>query len=83
MMNQVHELLTSLCLFESTAELAGGSHRVLLLYATHLHAHMLGFHHYHDTSGVQCLFDTFANLQRHALLHLQAVTVDIYYTGNL
>ena len=80
-MYEVHKLLTSLGLIEGSAEVAGGGYAVLLLYATHLHAHVASLYHYHDSSGVEGLFDSLLDLQRHTFLHLQAMAVYVYHAG--
>ena len=82
-MDEVHEFLASFGLVEGTTEVARGSDRVYFLYTTHLHTHVLSLDHNHHTKRMQGLFDTFLNLQGHTLLHLKAMTKDIYYTGNL
>ena len=68
---------------EGSAEVAGGGDAVLFFHATHLHAHVTGFDNNHDTQGFQGLLDGFLDLKGHALLHLQAMTVDVDYTGYL
>ena len=37
----------------------------------------------HDTQWTKGLLDTFLDLERHTLLYLQAVRVDVYHTGYL
>ena len=54
-----------------------------LLDAAHLHAHVLGLHNHHHPQRAEGVLDTLLDLQRHALLHLQAVAEDVHHTGNL
>ena len=82
-MNQVHEFLACLGLIEGTAEVAGGGDAVLLLHTTHLHTHVASLYDNHHAEGMECLFDALLNLECHALLHLQTMTVDIDYAGYL
>ena len=82
-MYEVHKFLACLCLVEGTTEIAGGGDGVLLLDASHLHAHVLGLYHNHHAKGLQGVLDAVLDLLRHALLHLQAVGIDIHHTGNL
>ena len=82
-MNEVHEFLTGLGLVKGTAEVAGGGDGVLLLDATHLHAHVLGFDNDHHAEGLQRFLDAVLDLLRHALLHLKPVGIDIHHTGYL
>jgi hypothetical protein len=81
--NQVHKLLTGLSLVEGTTEVAGGGDAVLFLYATHLHTHVACLYDDHHAEGMEGLFDALLDLQRHAFLHLQTVTVDVDYAGYL
>ena len=83
MFDEVHKLLPRLGLVEGAGEIAGGGDRVLLLYAAHLHAHVLGFNDYHDAQRVECLLDALLNLKCHPFLHLQTVGEDIDYSGYL
>ena len=80
-MNQVHKLLTGFCLVEGTTEVASSGDTVLFLYTTHLHTHVTCLDDDHHAQWMEGLFDTLLDLQRHALLHLQTMTVDVDYTG--
>ena len=71
--DEVHQFLTSLCLFESAREVARHGYGALLLHATHLHAHVLSFNHYHHSEGVECVLDALAYLLCEAFLHLQTM----------
>ena len=82
-MYEVHELLSCLSLVEGTTEVAGGGDGVLLLDASHLHAHVLGFYHDHHTEGFQGVLNAVLDLLCHTLLHLQAVGIDVHHTGYL
>lgn len=57
LMDEVHELLTGLCLFEGTAEIAGCGDGVLLLHASHLHAHVFSLNHHDYALWMQSLVD--------------------------
>ena len=83
MLDKVHKLLPRLCLIESTGEIGSCGDGILFLYASHLHAHVLGLDHHHYTQRIERLLNAFLNLQRHALLHLKPVREDVYHTGNL
>ena len=82
-MNEIHKFLAGLSLVESTAEVTRCGDAVLFLYTTHLHAHMACLDNNHHTQGLQGLLDALFDLQRHTLLHLQAMAVDIDYAGYL
>ena len=80
---KVHEFLPGLGLVKRTAEVAGRRNAVLLFHPAHLHAHVLSLNDDHNTEWMKGLLDAFLDLQCHALLHLQAVAIDIDDTGNL
>ena len=82
-MNKVHEFLSRLGLIKGTAEIAGGGNGVLLLDASHLHAHMLSLYYDHHAKWLQGILDTVLDLLCHALLHLQAMCIDIHHAGYL
>ena len=83
MVQQVHELLTGLGLVEGSTELAGGGDAVLFLHTAHLHAHVACFDHNHHSEGVEGLLDALLDLERHALLDLQAVGIYVDNAGYL
>ena len=62
---------------------AGRGHGALLLYPAHLHAHVLGFDHYHHSQRIQGFLNTFFYLQCHTFLYLQPMRKHINYPGNL
>ena len=80
---EIHELLAGLCLVECTAKIGCCGNGILLLHATHLHAHMLGLNNNHHTQRIQRLLDTLLYLQCQSFLHLQAARKDLHHTGNL
>ena len=83
LMDEVHELLTGLCLFEGTAEVAGCGDGVLLLHASHLHAHVFSLNHHDYALWMQSLVDAVFYLLRHSLLHLQTMAEDVYHARYL
>ena len=80
---QFHELLTSLCLIESSAERTGGRDRVLLLHTTHLHTHVLRFDNDHCSQRLQSVLDAVLDLFCKSFLYLKSMTEDVYYTSDL
>ena len=81
--NERKELLTGLGLIEGTTEITCSRNTTLLLYATHLHAHMLRLHNNHDTLRMQSLLNSLTDLLRQSLLQLKAMTEHVHHTRYL
>ena len=80
---QLEELGTGGLAFEGTDEVARGGHRVLLLYATHRHAKVLGFDVDSHAKRMLGIVDGVFDLGRQALLNLETARVGFHHTGNL
>ena len=60
---QIHKFLTCFSLVKRTSEIRSSSNGILFLYPAHLHAHVLGFDHYHPSQRIQGFLNTFFYLQ--------------------
>lgn len=83
MCDELHELLARLGLAEGPRKVAGRGVGILLLYPTHLHAHMLRLDDDDDPKGIECRLDAVLDLHREALLHLQTTSEDVHDTWQL
>ena len=82
-MYQAKELFSCLLTVEGSCEIGCSGHAVLFLHTAHLHTHVFGFHHYHNSQGVERMLDAIFNLHRHPFLHLQSPCKNIHHAGNL
>lgn len=80
---QIHKFLTCFSLVKRTSEIRSSSNGILFLHPAHLHAHVLGFDHYHHSQRIQGFLNTFFYLQCHTFLYLQPMRKHIHYPGNL
>ena len=81
--DEVHELLARLGLLEESGKIGRGCQRVLLLHASHLHAHVLRLDHHHHAQRIQYALDTILDLHGETLLDLQTTGKNIDHPGNL
>jgi len=67
---------------EFTGECGRGGDAVLLLHATHHHAHMLGFDHHSNALRLEGILYDVAHFDGKTLLHLKSARVNIYNARN-
>lgn len=65
--------------FEESGIVVGSSCRILLLYATHLHAEMFSCATYNHSFGWHRFFEKMTNLRGETFLHLKPSREIIYY----
>ena len=68
---------------EETGKIGRSCQGVLLLYASHLHAHVLRLDHDHHAQGIERLLDAILDLHGQPLLDLQAAGEDIHHPRDL
>lgn len=76
--DKTHKLLSRLFFLKRSGEVACRGDRVLLLYPSHLHTHMLRFDDNHDSERIECALDAFLDLGRETLLYLKPACKDVY-----
>lgn len=81
--NQLNKLLTRCIVGEKqTGKCARCCHRILLLNASHLHAHVGALQHHCNPLRVECFLNTITDFNRQTFLNLQTTGERIHYPRN-